>query len=442
MKRTSTLNRVLSISILLLVFFSCKKEATVKSLQSKTAETVQVQKDSNFVRFDLAAAAAKQINQSQLVNSIKGKMQVNGLSLPVNKEILDTLALPDNVNPSYYIFNYVGGGYVIIAADKRVSPILGYDSNGYFPHTGNLSEGLINWLEVNHENMQSLRKNSKLKVPAGVAHAWAELVPASNTGRPISVNNMDNAPHPPCTPLYLSVTVGPYLTTTWGQGQPYNLLCPAGSYDGSHSPTGCVATAMAQVMYYWKAPAYYNWNSMPTSNNYNGISYPGNTDVAQLMLTVGQSVNMDYQGTVSSTDGSKCVGAFKNTFGYQSAANGDYNYQTVRNNLDAREPVLLSGSTDHHSFLWFNLGFSDGHEWVCDGYNEITTRSCPTYNPYTGDIATPATGATYAYLHMNWGWDNQNNCNGWFAFDKWEVMNGPDLKNWQYNQSMTYNIHP
>lgn len=334
----------------MLLFFSCKKDSAFKTFQPKTTESIQILKDSNFVGLDLAATAAKQVNQSQLVSRIIAKKAVNGLNLPAGKQILDTLALPNNIDPSYYIFNYLGGGYVIIAADKRVEPILGYENDSYFPHSGTLSGGLVNWLVVNHKNMLLLRKNSGLKTPPIVAEHWKELISSKTSGN-IGLNNIDNQPPPPCQPTNIDNIVGPYLTTTWGQGIPYNLLCPAGTYDNGHTPTGCVATAMAQVMYYWKAPAYYNWNTMPITYNYNDINYPGNRDVAQLMVDVGQSVDMAYSATTSSTDGSKGAAALRNVFHYTSSANGNFDYKKVMNNLDARQPVLLAASTDYHSFF-------------------------------------------------------------------------------------------
>lgn len=318
---------------------------------------------------------------------------------------------------------------------------MGYENDSYFPHSGTLSGGLVNWLVVNHKNMLLLRKNSGLKTPPIVAEHWKELISSKTSGN-IGLNNIDNQPPPPCQPTNIDNIVGPYLTTTWGQGIPYNLLCPAGTYDNGHTPTGCVATAMAQVMYYWKAPAYYNWNTMPITYNYNDINYPGNRDVAQLMVDVGQSVDMAYSATTSSTDGSKGAAALRNVFHYTSSANGNFDYKKVMNNLDARQPVLLAASTDYHSFLGFNTGYSNGHEWVCDGYEELISRTCPTYNPYTGEIVTPAQGSNYLYLHMNWGWDNQNNCNGWFGFQTWQVFDGATIQNFQYNQTMTYDIHP
>jgi len=437
----------------MLVFFSCKKEANLKNADTLPANKAFITTDVNFVPLSIAAMAAKEVNKSHLVNGIIAKetnqpasianiINRSVLNLP-DKQILDSLAVPNNINPSYYIFNYVGGGYVIIPADKRVEPVLSYSSTGYLPHSGTLSYGLVNWLSVNHKNMQLLRKDTALKQPRGVGNLWAEFVTANTALNRSLVINRKAAPlPPPCEPTSTIQTVGPLLHTTWGQGQPYNYLCPYGAYSNGHMPTGCVATAMAQVMYYWKAPTKYNWGIMPLTYNFNSINYPGNYDVAQLMSDVGYSVNMDYNvsgsyptiidvvplliGPIS------CSSALKNTFSYRSATDADYNYFNVLSNLDAGEPVLLGATEDNTTILFWSFG-ADGHEWVCDGYQSINFTWCPSNG-------NPGGGEGWLFLDMNWGWDGQSN--GWYDFNYWSVFDGLTQKYWVYNQVMTYNIHP
>ncbi|WP_158993329.1 Spi family protease inhibitor [Mucilaginibacter sp. L196] len=91
-----------------------------------------MQQDSNLVTFTTAGTAARQINHSHLVSDIIAKKSVNSISDLSQKQVLDSLAVPDNINPSYYIFNYVGGGYLVMPADKRVEPVLAYSNDGYF----------------------------------------------------------------------------------------------------------------------------------------------------------------------------------------------------------------------------------------------------------------------------------------------------------------------
>ncbi|HZY37792.1 MAG TPA: C10 family peptidase [Mucilaginibacter sp.] len=394
-------------------------------------------KDLNFVSLAAAAKAAKQVNNSRLLSGIITKKIIQSTSGLSGRPILDSLAVPDNVNPSYYIFNYVGGGYTVIAADKRVEPILSYSNTGYFPHSGRLPWGLANWLSVNHNNMQLLRKNPALPTPTGIASLWNELAVIDSGGG--KVVDVAQPPPPPCEPTTTVQTVGPLTTTTWGQSRPYNYLCPTDPKpsDG-FMPTGCVATAMAQLMYYWKAPAKYNWSLMPLTTNDNPISYPGNRDVAQLMADAGSSVDMLYFDSGSypfPIIATSISSALTSTFGYGSAADASYNYFNVVSNLNAHEPVILGGTDDNTTILFWSFG-EDGHAWVSDGYEQINTTWCPSNG-------NPGGGEGYLYLDMNWGWDGLSNT--WYDFNYWSVFTGPgntDPKNWQYNQVMTYNIHP
>jgi len=185
------------------------------------------------------------------------------------------------------------------------------------------------------------------------------------------------------------------MTTTWSQSPYYNALCPGGSV------SGCVATAMAQIMKYWNYPAQgsgfhsynhpnygtlsanfggttYQWSSMPNSVN------SSNNAVATLMYHCGVSVDMNYSPNLS---GAYVVSsaspvqhcseyAFKTYFGYESSLQGverrHYStsqwVQLLKAELNASRPVLYAG-----------FGTGGGHAFVCDGFN--------------GD-----------YFHMNWGW--------------------------------------
>ncbi len=439
--------RIFTVSFVMLAFFSCKKETSLKTTSSANAVTAQTQKDSNFVNLNLAATSAKQASNSHLISDIIAKQTISGLNIPVAKQILDTLAVPDSANPSFYIFNYTDGGYIIITADRRIEPILAYSNNGYFAHSGNLAGGLLDWMILNHLNIQVIRKNANYKASAKVNFLWKELLTQQQaTPTKKTVDNLDNNP-PPCQPTSSDVIVGPLLGTEWGQGYPYNTLCPPGTYDASNNvPTGCEATAIAQVMNYWKYPTTYNWSIMPV-NYYNGLP---NAEVARLMHDVGLSVNMQYNNAGSGAFAKDAPTALTNTFHYSSALFGNYDVGTVLANLNSNEPILLSGdntkTTNTQWLFWTTTTYSDGHEWVCDGYNEAISTTCPTYNPNTGDIITPGVYTNTILLHMNWGWADygiSNNGNGWFNYDQWAITNGPaGTLNFQYQQSMTYNIHP
>jgi len=430
MKKIRTATRLLAL-FCLLMFFSCKKVSTIKEDPAFPEVSSTLLNDPNFVPISTAIQAARQAPMSPL--TLKLSKNASGAA---KKEIKNSITVPDDANPSYYIFNYVEGGYVIVAADKRVEPILAYCDKGAFSSKGRISQGLGQWLSVNNKNMILLRTKTNLVQPKAVEHLWKDLLVADST---VANHPQKLAPPPPpCEDTYTSYVIGPLLATEWAQGYPYNQLCPAGNYSYGHTPTGCVATAMAQVMYYWKYPTYFNWANMPTTT-----TYQYNYDVAALMIYAGVSVDMEYSdsGSAPYTDifspsGISCTDALRNSFGYGSASEGSYDWSSVVSNLNYNEPVLLSATTDDHQFLWWEWGY-DGHEWVCDGYEEYSYSICPTPDLPNG------MGGTYLYLHMNWGWNElgASNVDGWYAFSGWSVYNG-GIQNYQYNQAMTYNIHP
>ncbi len=159
----------------------------------------------------------------------------------------------------------------------------------------------------------------------------------------------------------------PMLQTTWGQGSPYNLQCPVKS--GVHCQTGCVATAMAQIMFFHKCPAEgYDWQNMC-------LTYTGSeTDeqkqaVAKLMADCGKAVNMEYGIGSSAAYAMDAAAAFASDFGYQETSGELYRFdysdeeweEMIYNELAAGRPVLYSG-------YFFNDTYQ--HQFVCDGYKD------------------------------------------------------------------------
>lgn len=259
-------------------------------------------------------------------------------------------------------------GFVVVSGeDGAVSDILGYCDHGSFSY----EDAPVQFLDLLNEysaGIDSLRKDPSLARQQAPARVKANY------------------------PSYIGdIVVGPLLTTTWNQWAPYNNQCPAnageayiGSY-GGHCPTGCVPTAVAQVMNYWKWPETYDWDNML---DYYGWSYVSdefisydNTQVnavAKLMADVGQAMGTSYcQANGSPTPWS--YEALVQTFGYSQGINivsGD-KAANVKSaliaELDAKRPVLYSGYP----------ASGDGHALVCDGYS--------------------ANG----YFHFNYGWGGQ-----------------------------------
>lgn len=199
----------------------------------------------------------------------------------------------------YYIFNAGGDrGYVIVSGDDRTEAVLGYTDSGEFdPATA--PEGMMAWLKGYLEFIDRLDSE-------GVTKETAE-----RKARQMKAQKVRHA-------------IQPLVTSRWNQGDPYNLLCPryynADGTQGDRSATGCVATALAQVMYFYKWPdavvksiPRYSFDSnghqisMPSIPKGTEIDWANMTDiydgqstdvqknaVAELMVYVGTGVKMGY----------------------------------------------------------------------------------------------------------------------------------------------------
>ena len=330
-------------------------------------------------------------------------------------------------------------GFVIVSADFEIRPILAYIDNGEY-NGDNLPEGFNNWLNRTKENFEVVRDGIYDNEVEG-ALAWRKYFEEYGVdttlleGKPMPINPNPNPCDNPPPPV--NYTVMPLLKSTWGQSCTYNDLCALNQnfncidYCGTGRPlTGCVATAIAQVIRCHSFPQNYNYASMPFNM--------GNHDVQLLMSDAGEAVYMNYGCNGSGTTIDKVIPALKNRFHY-SSANGwffnsnsyNYGYGRIKTNIINHMPVLLSGVND--------LTLGTGHIWVCDGINETTY--------FFGDCGSYNSSATYLNFHMNWGWHETNmngtqisDYNGWFAFDNWSIFN--HTYNFQYNRYAISEIHP
>ena len=228
----------------------------------------------------------------------------------------------------------------------------------------------------------------------------------------------------------------------YNQGRPYNDKCPY--INGGRAVTGCVATAMAMVMRYYKYPACgtgsftytggddgaktinledypFNWDNM--LETYDGVDYTAaEADaVSTLMLACGASLNMNYSKDGSGANVSKVDALLKNNFYYsrdvsfistQNSPDPDetiyyWGEDAVRPELQAGHPLIFAG---------FPSMGQTGHCFVIDGYKVMN-------NEY--------------YYHVNWGWGGRGNC--YCLLNRLEI----DRENFSgYNLQMVYYIYP
>lgn len=132
-----------------------------------------------------------------------------------------------------YAFNG-SKGYVVLAADNSVSPVLCFSAEGHLD-VAHLSEGMRSILQVYDETIsQAVEKG--VRATSEIAQQWIDLI----EGRTEIFQTRESA--------------GPLLSTKWGQEDPYNLQCPMNTEGGKRCTTGSVATAMAQIMKKWNHP--------------------------------------------------------------------------------------------------------------------------------------------------------------------------------------------
>lgn len=141
-------------------------------------------------------------------------------------------AIASDGNPAYYVFNInQHDGFVIVAAEDNARPIIGYATEGNFivpaSHTA-----ISKWLKWREREIALIRTNYN-HPDVSITSEWNKYTASQAQGNTRSTMS----------------SVSPLLTTTWDQSPYYNDSCPGGSV------TGCVATAMAQIMKYWSYPA-------------------------------------------------------------------------------------------------------------------------------------------------------------------------------------------
>jgi len=310
-----------------------------------------------------------------------------------------------------YVINYEEGGFVILSGDEGTEPVLAYSDESSFEFE-KLDAGLDEWLYSSKMRVEDVRysksNNTSADEFAPVKKQWENL-------RLIIDDDCDGSGGGGCQDTH--TTYGPLLTTTWNQGCGYNSLLATCNSGGSCGRvwTGCVATAMAQVINHWESPAGYNYASMPDTW--------GNTAVATLMRDAGSSVGMNYGCSGSGANMGNARAAFINSFGYSSAKLSDWGSASLRDRVKANirwnRPVIFSGG--ENTGWWIFGQYSNGHAWVCDGYR--SSFYCET-------------GTGYLYLHMNWGWGGTNN--GYFAFNNWN----PGNFTFNYKPKVIYDIVP
>lgn len=202
-----------------------------------------------------------------------------------------------------------------------------------------------------------------------------------------------------------AVVIGPLLTTKWGQhasfgGQDrnaYNYYVEASCSDCEPNKpmTGCVATALGQIMNYWKHPVYrensaiqFDWCNMADSLKTSDSAYATKRNaVARLLSEVGLAVRMDYcfGGCNSFATPWNAEAALKNDFGYSDDAELRWRLW----NQDAWKSMLVEEITQGRPIFYSAIaGVFDGHAFVVHGYNSSTDMFCVNFGHGINDTWT------------------------------------------------------
>jgi hypothetical protein len=285
-------------------------------------------------------------------------------------------------------------GFIVVSGDDEATPILGYSLANNMDVT-RMPDNFRKWME-GYKSQIRYRRSNPQGVSREIEDQW-ELLIAGKSG-----NEMKS-----------STAVGPLITTRWSQSPYYNDLCPYDPEYGENSVTGCVATAMAQIMKYWNYPetgngfhSYNHSNFGIISANFGSTRYDWgamtndvlgeNPAVATLMFHCGVSVDMNYSANSSGayvvSDESPvehCAEyAFREYFSYAKSLKGVVreNYTTsawidlLKTELEAGRPIEYAG-----------FGSGGGHAFVCDGVDPND------------------------FFHFNWGWGGYYD--GYFVID-------------------------
>lgn len=283
-----------------------------------------------------------------------------------------------------YIFS-AGEGYMILPDDDRAPAVLAYSDDGSFEN--NINPQMRYWLDFYNKQLSWLAENQQTSGFRKAASARPERA-----------------------------AIEPLTTTKWNQEAPYNDLCP--EVNGEKTVTGCVATAMAQVMKFYNYPEKgtgthsYDWTvgNQELSFDYGNTTFEWDkmTDtydsessaesreaVARLMLACGISVDMHYDVGDSGASTMNMGSALINYFGYDKSL-----WMPVRNyyGLYDWEDMVYSELSQGRPVLYSGQGTAGGHQFICDGYS--------------GD----------GYFHFNWGWGGMSN--GYFLLT---ALNPADL---------------
>lgn len=292
---------------------------------------------------------------------------------------------------AFYIFNAEdNNGFVIVSGDERTEEILGYSDEGNVD-LNNMPDNMASWLEGYAEQIKAIRQGAPIKRTRSIQGEAVE----------------------------------PLIKTKWGQGWPYNLMCP--KINGQNCVTGCVPTAMAQILYYHKWPndvlgmsgnsslnidsipsTSFKWDKMKLEyNNNDSLSYDSLNAVSELMRYCGQALKVCYglTGTSYTEFGISTYFGYSN---FTQVLEENFNYSPNISYMHNQkfpskvwENIIYEEISNGRPVLYDGVSHKDGgHSFICDGFDGK------------------------GLFHINWGWYGKND--GFFSLSLLDPNNLKD----------------
>ena len=306
-----------------------------------------------------------------------------------------------DITPLFYAINFEEGGYVLVSATDAAIPVLGYSPEGEYSSESQ-SPSMVQWIKGYELQLNEIIEQQLPPTPE-ITAAWNDLL-LYNPSQPS--NNRDLR------------EVKALLPSLWNQGSPYNKLCPLdGGGPGGRVYAGCVATAMSQVIYYWRYPLQgtgsHGYNSAygylfadfgATEYKYeemtNSIGSNEYYEMNKIQYHCGIAVNMMYSPDGSGAYSSDAADAMRNYFGFSNSLS----LKSKSSYTDAGWADLLMQNLDNGWPMYYDGYGSGGHAFNVDGYQGND------------------------YFHFNWGWGGS--ANGYFYLNNLNP-NGSNFTSWQ-----------
>jgi hypothetical protein len=352
--------------------------------QQENVDLLNTANQLNEVQPEAATTIARNFNTIFAATSFTGKSKKPPLN-DKEKTVKEITSFRDETGKAvYYVISYNEGGFVIVSAEKKTMPILAFSQTNIFPINKNLPDGVKQTMAGYKDAIKKARATASAPDPE-IVKEWQRLENTDVVNQLVKKkwsSNTKTKSEPVDGPCENSQVYVELATAAWGQRAAWNTQMPqqhtfgCTSMPNGRALTGCVATAMAEVMNFHDYPNTYNWAAMGAYQS----------ETARLMRDAANSVNMIYMCGGSGAYGSAIAPGLVNSFGYSpTASHGSYNLTTITNEiLTWGRPVIIGGLQ----------AANGGHAWVCDGLYQYFPCDSGGYAPM---------------LFMNWGWEGIGN---------------------------------